>query len=101
MVEWGSGQSVAEMDCESGAVLARFVPFFGLGVTIGVTDGVTFDARINPFNAKIGVEKRLFERVNTPLIPLKCSWKSRACLTPEGKAMLTPENFFILTPLKS
>ena len=28
-------------------------------------------------------------------------WKSRACLTPEGKAMLTPENFFILTPLKS
>ena len=29
------------------------------------------------------------------------SWKSRACLTPEGKAMLTPENFFILTPLKS
>ncbi len=53
--------------------LARFVPFFGLGVTVGVTDGVTFDARINPFNAKIGVEKRLFERVNTPLIPLKCS----------------------------
>lgn len=50
--------------------LARFVPFFGLGVTVGVTDGVTFDARINPFNAKIGVEKRLFERVNTPLIPL-------------------------------
>ena len=29
------------------------------------------------------------------------AWKSRACLTPEGKAMLTPENFFILTPLKS
>ena len=29
------------------------------------------------------------------------NWKSRACLTPEGKAMLTPENFFILTPLKS
>jgi len=28
-------------------------------------------------------------------------WKSRARLTPEGKAMLTPENFFILTPLKS
>ena len=32
---------------------------------------------------------------------LHISWKSRACLTPEGKAMLTPENFFILTPLKS
>ena len=29
------------------------------------------------------------------------SWKSRARLTPEGKATLTPENFFILTPLKS
>ena len=29
------------------------------------------------------------------------TWKSQACLTPEGKAMLTPENFFILTPLKS
>jgi hypothetical protein len=29
------------------------------------------------------------------------AWKSRAFLTPEGKAMLTPENFFILTPLKS
>ena len=28
-------------------------------------------------------------------------WKSRARLTPEGKATLTPENFFILTPLKS
>ena len=28
-------------------------------------------------------------------------WKSRACLTPEGKATLPPENFFILTPLKS
>jgi len=28
-------------------------------------------------------------------------WKSRAHLTPEGKATLTPENFFILTPLKS
>ena len=28
-------------------------------------------------------------------------WKSRARLTPEGKAMLTPENFFILPPLKS
>ncbi len=28
-------------------------------------------------------------------------WKSRACLTPEGKATLTPENFFILTPLTS
>ena len=42
------------------------------------------------------------------LIPFKLidsiihqGWKSRACLTPEGKAMLTPENFFILTPLKS
>jgi len=23
-------------------------------------------------------------------------WKSRACLTPEGKAMLTPENFLAL-----
>jgi len=31
----------------------------------------------------------------------RTGWKSRACLTPEGKAMLTPENFFILTPLKS
>ena len=29
------------------------------------------------------------------------NWKSRARLTPEGKATLTPENFFILTPLKS
>ena len=28
-------------------------------------------------------------------------WKSRARLTPEGKATLTPENFFVLTPLKS
>ena len=35
----------------------------------------------------------------TKTIPVR--WKSRACLTPEGKAMLTPENFFILTPLKS
>lgn len=34
-------------------------------------------------------------------VPEEESWKSRACLTPEGKAMLTPENFFILTPLKS
>ena len=31
----------------------------------------------------------------------KAVWKSRACLTPEGKAMLTPENFFILTPRES
>jgi len=29
------------------------------------------------------------------------NWKSRACLTPEGKATVTPENFFILTPVKS
>ncbi|SES94689.1 hypothetical protein SAMN04487825_1092 [Prevotella sp. kh1p2] len=28
-------------------------------------------------------------------------WKSRARLTPEGKATLPPENFFILPPLKS
>ena len=34
-------------------------------------------------------------------LPFEDNWKSRACLTPEGKAMLTPENFFILTPLKS
>ena len=26
------------------------------------------------------------------------SWKSRACLTPEGEVALTPENDFILTP---
>ena len=30
----------------------------------------------------------------------KC-WKSRARLTPEGKAALTPENLFVLTPVKS
>ena len=29
------------------------------------------------------------------------SWKSRARLTPEGKAALTPENLFVLTPVKS
>jgi hypothetical protein len=28
-------------------------------------------------------------------------WKSRARLTPEGKAALTPENLFVLTPVKS
>jgi excisionase family DNA binding protein len=28
-------------------------------------------------------------------------WKSRAHLTPEGKAVLTPENLFVLTPVKS
>ena len=28
-------------------------------------------------------------------------WKSRACLTPEGKAALTPENLLFLTPVKS
>ena len=28
-------------------------------------------------------------------------WKSRAHLTPEGKATLTPENLFVLTPVKS
>ena len=28
-------------------------------------------------------------------------WKSRARLTPEGKATVTPENFFILPPVKS
>ena len=28
-------------------------------------------------------------------------WKSRACLTPEGKATLTPENLLFLTPVKS
>ena len=30
-----------------------------------------------------------------------CTWKSRARLTPEGKATVTPENFFVLTPVKS
>ena len=28
-------------------------------------------------------------------------WKSRAHLTPEGKAALTPENLLFLTPVKS
>ena len=28
-------------------------------------------------------------------------WKSRAHLTPEGKATLTPENLLFLTPVKS
>ena len=28
-------------------------------------------------------------------------WKSRARLTPEGKATVTPENLLFLTPLKS
>ena len=28
-------------------------------------------------------------------------WKSRARLTPEGKAALTPENLLFLTPVKS
>ena len=28
-------------------------------------------------------------------------WKSRARLTPEGKATLTPENLLFLTPVKS
>ena len=28
-------------------------------------------------------------------------WKSRARLTPEGKAALTPESLLFLTPLKS
>ena len=32
---------------------------------------------------------------------MKDEWKSRACLTPEGKATLPPENFFVLTPVKS
>ena len=35
---------------------------------------------------------------NTIFIDL---WKSRACLTPEGKAALTPENLLFLTPVKS
>jgi hypothetical protein len=29
------------------------------------------------------------------------TWKSRARLTPEGKATVTPENLLFLTPLKS
>ena len=31
----------------------------------------------------------------------KGNWKSRARLTPEGKAALTPENLLFLTPVKS
>ena len=31
----------------------------------------------------------------------KAEWKSRAHLTPEGKATLTPENLLFLTPVKS
>ena len=31
----------------------------------------------------------------------KVEWKSRARLTPEGKATVTPENLLFLTPLKS
>ena len=38
---------------------------------------------------------------NAMLFLIPYYWKSRAHLTPEGKATLTPENFFILTPLKS
>jgi len=32
---------------------------------------------------------------------IELEWKSRARLTPEGKATVTPENLLFLTPLKS
>ena len=34
-------------------------------------------------------------------IRVSSDWKSRVCLTPEGKVALTPENLFVLTPVKS
>jgi len=46
--------------------------------------------------------KKIAAEKGEPEVVAKCdNWKSRARLTPEGKATLTPENFFILTPLKS
>ncbi len=57
-----------------------------------------------PFYSPATTWKRKADRVLDYIIEtgnFGHNWKSRACLTPEGKAMLTPENFFILTPLKS
>ena len=36
-----------------------------------------------------------------PQLDIVVPWKSRVCLTPEGKVALTPENLFVLTPVKS
>ncbi|SNU10239.1 PcfK-like protein [Prevotellaceae bacterium KH2P17] len=46
-------------------------------------------------------KKSIEECVTYILNQVQKCWKSRARLTPEGKATLPPENFFILPPLKS
>ena len=56
---------------------------------------------INQFSGsprQVGPEIQPFDQ---PRVLLRDEWKSRAHLTPEGKAALTPENLFVLPPVKS